>query len=82
VDWVGGVHVSVVLGNNQQISRALASSDVWLAVAGLLAVHLLAFVAILRSYPQWRMIWFMPVVVLEAGLFSVIVNMLLGNRAN
>jgi hypothetical protein len=53
----------------------------WLAVAGLLAVHLLAFVAILRSYPQWRMIWFMPVVIIEVGLFSVILNMLLGHRA-
>ena len=53
----------------------------WLAVAGLLAVHLLAFVAILRVYPEWRMIWLMPIVVLEAGLFSIILDMLLGYRA-
>lgn len=53
----------------------------WLAVVGLLVVHLLAFVAILRSYPEWRMIWFMPVVIVEAGLFSIILNMLLGYRA-
>jgi len=50
----------------------------WSTVAGLLAVHLLAFVAILRSYAQWRVIWFMPVVVVEAGVFSVILNALLG----
>jgi len=53
----------------------------WLAVSGLLAVHLLAFVAILRIYPAWRMIWFVPVVVVEAGLFSIILNLLLGFRA-
>jgi hypothetical protein len=52
----------------------------WLAILGLLAVHLLAFVAILRSYPEWRMIWFMPIVIVEAGLFSIILDMLLGNR--
>ncbi|HZW91563.1 MAG TPA: hypothetical protein VFF64_01180 [Candidatus Eremiobacteraceae bacterium] len=50
----------------------------WLTVVGLLTIHLLAFVAILRSYPQWRMIWFVPVVIVEAGLFSVILNVLLG----
>ena len=53
----------------------------WLTVAGLLAVHLLGFVAILRSYPEWRMIWFMPVVIVEAGLFSIILDMLVAYRA-
>jgi len=48
----------------------------WLAVVGLLAVHLLAFVAILRSYPEFRMIWFMPIVIVEAAFFSIILNML------
>jgi hypothetical protein len=57
--------------NNHQVTF-------WLAAAGLFIVHFLVFVAILRCYPQWRMIWFMPIVIVEAGLFSVILNLLLG----
>jgi apolipoprotein N-acyltransferase len=52
----------------------------WLAIAGLLVVHLLAFVAILRAYPQWRMIWFIPVVIVEGGLFGAILYLLFGER--
>jgi hypothetical protein len=53
----------------------------WLAVVGLLVVHLLTFAEILRSYAEWRMIWFLPVVIFEAGLFSIILNVLLGYDA-
>jgi apolipoprotein N-acyltransferase len=52
----------------------------WLAIAGLLVVHLLAFVVILRAYPQWRMIWFMPVVIVEGGLFGTTLYLLFGER--
>jgi hypothetical protein len=37
----------------------------WLAIAGLLALHLPAFIFVLRVYPQWREIWFVPVVIVE-----------------
>lgn len=37
----------------------------WLAITGLLALHVLAFISVLRVYPQWREIWFVPVVVVE-----------------
>ena len=52
----------------------------WMAIAGLLAVHLLAFVVILRAYPRWRMIWFMPVVIGEGGLFGAILYLLFADR--
>jgi hypothetical protein len=48
----------------------------WLTIVGLLAIHLLVFLAALRSYPEWRMIWFMPIVVVEAGIFWTILNAL------
>ena len=51
----------------------------WATIAGLLVVHLLAFVAILRAYPQWRMIWFMPVIVVEGGLFGAVLYLLFGD---
>jgi len=52
----------------------------WLAIGGLLVVHTLVFVAILRAYPEWRMIWFMAVVVVEGGLFGAILYLLFGER--
>ena len=51
-----------------------------MSIAGLLIVHLLAFVAILRAYPQWRGIWFMPAIIVEAGLFGAILYLLFGER--
>jgi hypothetical protein len=52
----------------------------WLAIGGLLVVHLLAFIAILHAYPQWRMIWFWPIVIVEGGLFGAILYLLFGER--
>jgi apolipoprotein N-acyltransferase len=52
----------------------------WMVIAGLLVVHLLAFVAILRAYPRWRMVWFMPVVIGEGGLFGAILYLLFADR--
>ena len=52
----------------------------WLSMSGLLIIHLLAFIAILRAYPQWRAIWFMPVVIVEGGLYGAILYLLFGRR--
>jgi hypothetical protein len=52
----------------------------WLAIAGLLVVHLVAFISVLRVYPQWRGIWFVPVVIVEGGLFGAILYLLFGER--
>ena len=54
----------------------------WLAIAGLLVVHLLVFVAVLRAYPQWREIWFVPIVIVEGALFGAILYLLFGERKN
>lgn len=52
----------------------------WVAIAGLLVVHLLLFIAILRGYPQWREIWFVPIIIVEGGLFGAILYLLFGER--
>ena len=54
--------------------------DYWFAMGSLLVVHFLAFVVILRAYPQWRMIWFMPVVIVEGGSFGAILSLLFVGR--
>jgi hypothetical protein len=50
----------------------------WLAIAGLLVVHSLFFIAILRVYPRWREIWYWPIVVVEGGCFGAILYILFG----
>lgn len=52
----------------------------WFVTTGLLVIHLLAFVAILRAYPQWRGIWFWPIVIVEGGLFGAILYLLFEDR--
>ena len=52
----------------------------WFTIAGLLALHLLAFVYFLRIFPQWREIWFVPVVIFEGCLFGAILYLLFGGH--
>lgn len=64
----------------RQSRRYWRHSSFWLTITGLLIIHLLAFVVILRAYPQWRGIWFWPIMLLEAGLFGSIFYLLFGRR--
>jgi hypothetical protein len=48
----------------------------WLMALGLLITHCSIFVAILRVYPQWRMIWFWPITVVEAGVIGATIEWL------
>jgi len=52
----------------------------WFMTATLLAVHILAFVAILRAYPEWRMIWFWPISIVESVSISIILDTLFTRR--
>lgn len=42
----------------------------WPVIAVLLTAHCYVFVSILRVYPEWRVIWFWPVTVVEAGVIG------------
>jgi hypothetical protein len=42
----------------------------WFVTVGLLVTHCSIFLAILRVYPEWRMIWFWPITVVEAGVLG------------
>lgn len=50
----------------------------WLAIVSLFLFHFLAFFPILRSYPEFRGIWFMPIVICEAGFFGAMIYLLFG----
>jgi len=44
----------------------------WLCCAGVLVVHLAIFIPILRSYPEFRPVWFVPIVIVEAAAAGAI----------
>jgi len=64
----------------RQSRRCWRSWGFWFFMAGLLVMHSLAFVAVLRAYPQWRMVWFVPIIVVEAGLFAALREALFSGR--
>lgn len=48
----------------------------WAATAVLVGVHLGLCISLLRYDPSWRPIWFLPIVIVEAFLFSVVLGVL------
>jgi hypothetical protein len=70
--WVGFVAFTALLFwiTVRQSRRRWHHWSFWFAIGCLLTIHSLAFVAILRSYRYWRVIWFWPITVVEAGIFG------------
>jgi cytochrome bd-type quinol oxidase subunit 2 len=70
--WIGFLVFTTLLFwiTVRQARRRWRHWSFWLAIACLLTLHCLAFVAILRIYPDWRVIWFWPITVVEAGAFG------------
>ena len=52
----------------------------WLVILAMLTTHCSAFAAILRVYPSWRMIWFWPITIVEAGVIGATVEWLFPER--
>lgn len=48
----------------------------WLVTFSLLVTHCSIFVSILRVYPEFRMIWFWPITVIEAGAIGTTIEWL------
>src|SRR5512142_1141837 len=48
----------------------------WLALTGLLCLHLLAWSIVLRSTVEWGLLWFVPPMIIEAGLFVITLHKL------
>jgi hypothetical protein len=58
----------------QRHKRDLRYGRFWLALSAFLTVHVTAFAVALRTYPQWRMIWFMFVFMIEGPLVLVVLR--------
>lgn len=54
----------------------------WLALGGLLGIHLTLFIIILQNFPTFRPLWYIPAIIAEGALFGVVCGILLdSNRA-
>jgi hypothetical protein len=69
-----GVLVAATVQGSRKYWRMVAF---WFILAALLCLHLLAFILILRNFPEFRIFWYVPVVILEAGIFGAIYDLLL-----
>jgi hypothetical protein len=52
----------------------------WLLTLAVLIIHCAVFGAILRVYPEWRAIWFLPIVSVEAGMIDVLFVLLVREK--
>jgi hypothetical protein len=51
----------------------------WLTCAVAVAAHLAIFIPLVRVYPEFKPFWFVPIVIVEAGIFGMICDMLLNH---
>jgi hypothetical protein len=49
----------------------------WVAFSILLAIHLAAFIVVLRTYPEWRLAWFPLVAIVEGPCMTVALELFL-----
>lgn len=61
----------------RQFRDSWRKSIFWVGMAGLLALHTTVFTIILRNYPDWHPIWFIPIVIVEAGVWGAILEALI-----
>jgi hypothetical protein len=77
--WVGlagfaGVLMFAIIKTDEEYWNRPAF---WLICVGVLVVHLAVFIPVLRSYPEFRLAWWVPIVIAEAAVFGVMCDMLL-----
>ncbi len=63
--WIGLATFTVVLivATIQSSKKYWRDVSYWFILAGLVCLHSLAFILILRNFPDFRMIWYVPIVV-------------------
>jgi hypothetical protein len=69
--------VLIIIAMINGYRRYWARPAFWLIAAGMLTIHLTVFIVILRNYPEFRPVWFLPAVIAEGGAFGVICGLLL-----
>ena len=65
------------LGKHHRSNRTF-----WLAFGGLLVVHVLVFVIVLRRFTEWGLGWFMPVFLVEAPAMVVLLETVVARKTS
>lgn len=61
----------------QQHKRYWTRPALWLTIVGATGVHLAIFVPILRADPDFRLLWWLPIGMVEAAFFTIVCDLLL-----
>ncbi len=73
-----GVLIAATVRSSRKYWRFIAF---WFILSGLLCLHLVIFILILRNFPDFRLVWYVPVVILEAGIFGSVYDLLLADTS-
>ena len=70
--WVGLVaHTLLIFGALlREFRRSWFRLSFWATTTGLLALHLAAYATVLTLVPEWRLVWFLPITVLELPVLT------------
>lgn len=80
VRWwsLAGTTVLVFWAVVKQFRRHWQRVSFWVEVGGLLGIHLFAYTILLLRVPEWRLLWFVPVSVVEGGLLVLVLAKVAG----
>ena len=61
----------------RQYRSNLRKVKFWVAFSILLGIHLVAFIVVLRTYPEWRVAWFPFVAIVEVPFIAMALELFL-----
>jgi hypothetical protein len=64
----------------RQYKRYLKHVKFWFTFLCVLLIHVIAFIAVLQRYPDWRLIWYVPVVIVEAQCIGTALDAVMRNE--
>jgi hypothetical protein len=52
----------------------------WFTLFCLSLTHVIAFIAVLQRYPEWRLIWYVPIVVIESQFMGLVLDAVMRSK--
>ena len=72
--FTGGFTYAIVKSSRAYWTRV----SFWMICAAALAVHLWGSIHLIGLYPEFKPVWYVPIVMTEAGIFGVLCELILG----
>jgi hypothetical protein len=63
-----------------QFKQHLRQPKFWITFLGLLAIHMIGFIAVLQKSTEWHNTWFVAVVLVEVPCFAVALGMVVDRK--